>query len=341
MKRKSIPMLRAAGLSAAAVFATACAALIAALIAGTLSSCEHKGFCEPGAATARLRVLFDWRNAPGSTATGMSLYLYPETGGEPLRYDFPNAFGGTVEVPFGRYRALCLNNDSETLLLRGTETFPGFEAYTRPSSLLEPLGLQGNPEGANPPDEPVVLPPGALWSGREYPVELSPSDLRPGKQEGEADKQLTLYPETKTCTYTVEIVNARNLKYASALSFSLSGLSGSFAPGTDRRSPMRSTLPFPARADEANGKVNARFFCFGTSASDNASRMLSLYVILSDGSKQYYTFDVSAQVNGAPDPKNVRIVIDGLTLPKPIVNGEGGFHPSVDEWQNITVEINM
>ena len=55
---------------------------------------------------------------------------------------------GTVEIPFGRYRALFLNNDSETLLLRGTERFTSFELYTRTSTLLEPLGLQGNPEGA-------------------------------------------------------------------------------------------------------------------------------------------------------------------------------------------------
>ena len=126
--------LRALGTTVAAVALTLCAALAAALIAGTLSSCEHKEFCDPEPPLARVRVLFDWRNAPGASATGMSLYLYPDGGGEALRYDFPNASGGTVEIPFGRYRALFLNNDSEVNLVRGAEDFSSFEVYTRNSS---------------------------------------------------------------------------------------------------------------------------------------------------------------------------------------------------------------
>lgn len=332
--------LRALGTTAAATLLALCAALVAAIIAGTLSSCEHKGFCDPEPPSVRVRVLFDWKNAPGASATGMSLYLYPDGGGEALRYDFPNASGGTVEIPFGRYRALFLNNDSEVNLVRGAEDFSSFEVYTRNSSLLEPLGLQGNPEGANPPDEPVVLASGPLWAGRDYPVEISPAGVRSGNAATLPDMQLTLYPERRTCTYTVEIVNVSNLKYASAMGFSLSGLSGSVAPGTGRLSAMRSTVPFPARMDAASSKVSARFLCFGTSTSANNARTLSLYVISSDGSKQYYTFDVGAQVNGAADPLNVHILIDGLTLPKPIVNG-GGFHPSVEEWQNVREEIDM
>ena len=315
-------------------------ALIGALLSGSLTSCDHKELDRLSASCARVRVLFDWRKAPGASAKGMSLYLYPQTGGDPLRYDFPNASGGTVEIPFGRYRALFLNNDSETLLLRGTERFASFELYTRTSTLLEPLGLQGNPEGANPPDEPVVLAPDALWAGQEDPVELSLSDLRADPTVGDADKEITLYPQGKTCTYTVEIRRVQNLKYTSALSFSLSGLSGNLFAGRGERSSLRSTIPFPAKADGAAEKVTARFLCFGTSTSANPLRTLSLYVILSDGSKQYYTFDVSAQVNEAPDPKNVHILIEGLNLPKPIANG-GGFHPTIDEWQSITEEINM
>lgn len=331
--------LRALGTTAAAVL-TLCAALIAAVISVTLSSCEHKEFCAPEPPSARVRVLFDWKNAPGASATGMSLYLYPEEGGDALRYDFPNASGGTVEIPFGRYRALFLNNDSEVNLMRGTEDFSSFEVYTRNSWPLEPLGLQdssGDPPSA---DEPVVLASGPLWGGQDFPVEIPPAGVRAVNGGAEPDMQLTLFPARRTCVYTVEIVNVRNLKYASAMSFSLSGLSGSVSPGTGRRSAMRSTVPFPARIDESSSRVAARFLCFGTSTSGNNARTLSLYVISSDGSRQYYTFDVGAQVNRAADPGSVHILIDGLTLPRPIVNG-GGFHPSVEEWENVTEEIDM
>lgn len=106
-------------------------------------------------------------------------------------------------------------------------------------------------------------------------------------------------------------------------------------------SSLRTILPFEGRGDENAATITGRVHGFGLSTADNKLRTLVLYVILTDKSRQYYTFDVSAQVNNAPDPRNVHIVIDGLTLPKPIAEGDGGFKPSVDEWIGEEVEIGM
>lgn len=60
-----------------------------------------------------------------------------------------------------------------------------------------------------------------------------------------------------------------------------------------------------------------------------------------DGSKFYKTFDVTEQIHTAADPRNIEILIDGLELPKPIING-GGFNPDVSEWgEGEDVEIQM
>ena len=37
---------------------------------------------------------------------------------------------------------------------------------------------------------------------------------------------------------------------------------------------------------------------------------------------------------------NVHILLDGLSLPKPIDNG-GGFNPDMDEWDIEEIEISM
>ena len=341
MKRKPISphTLQALGLSAAAVLLTVCAALAAALVAGTLSSCEHKEFCEPSPSVSRVRVVFDWREAPGASVTGMSLYLFPSSGGEALRYDFDNALGGTVEIPPGSYRALFLNNNTETVLLRGTESYEAFEAYTRQAHLLEPLGLQLSPAEANPSGEEVALPADPLWAGRDGAVEVPPATGGGGEAY---DHRLTFFPKRETPRYRVEVVNAKNLKYVSALSFSLSGLSGSLTAATGARSPLRTTVPFEGRTDAEDGTATGSFHAFGLPASGNRLRTLVIYVILTDGSRQFYTFDVSRQVNEAPDPMEVRILIDGLTLPQPIVEpGGGGFQPSVDDWIGETIEMEM
>lgn len=78
---------------------------------------------------------------------------------------------------------------------------------------------------------------------------------------------------------------------------------------------------------------------FRSSSSPSAHKLV-IYAIMADGSKNYYTFDVTTQVDEAASPHDVHILLDGLPLPKPIVNG-GGFHPVVDEWQNIDVDVPM
>ena len=80
-------------------------------------------------------------------------------------------------------------------------------------------------------------------------------------------------------------------------------------------------------------------FAFGC-PSARKTHTLTVYAVLSDESKWYYTYDVTDQIHSAPDRRDVHIVLDGLPLPKPIVNG-GGFQPDVDDWQSVNVDIEM
>lgn len=57
------------------------------------------------------------------------LYLFPIDGGRPRTYEFIDYRGGHVNVPAGRYKALCVNSDTESVLYRNTDSFDGFEAY--------------------------------------------------------------------------------------------------------------------------------------------------------------------------------------------------------------------
>ncbi len=53
-----------------------------------------------------------------------------------------------------------------------------------------------------------------------------------------------------------------------------------------------------------------------------------------------YEFDVTEQARTAPDPMNVEIIIDGLTLPEVENPKPGGtFDVSVDGWTTIIIDI--
>ena len=117
--------------------------LAAALL--LLASCEHKELCFHHPHTVRVRVAFDWRDAPQADPDGMCVYFYPEEGGEGRRFDFSNTTGGEVELGVGRYRVVCYNNDTEIVEFSATGDFAAHGVFTREGNVLEPI--YGN--GAN------------------------------------------------------------------------------------------------------------------------------------------------------------------------------------------------
>lgn len=300
-----------------------------------LTGCEHKELCYDHVHNVAVDVVFDWTNAPDARPAGMNLYFYPAEGGTPLRYGLPGREGGRIEIPDGTYHVVAVNNDSQTAQFRGTDAFETFEIYTRDASVLEGLGLMTTsraPIVAGTEEQRVGLAPDLIYNGalkgQEIPYSLQPQTI-------------TLQPDEAVCNYTFEIIHVENLKYVSSLSGSLSGMSGSYLAGLDHCTTGLHTVPFEA---EKTGEttIGGQFYVFGHCPEGNGdvSHLFALYVIQSDGSQVYYTFDVTEQVHNAPDPDNVHILIDGLTLPRPIENG-GGMHPSVDDWENVEVDVSM
>lgn len=306
---------------------------IVLLIASTTSSCEHKEFCEDHSHATGIRVVFDWRNAPGASPASMSLYLFPASGGEALRYDFSGREGGTLRVPAGRYGALCLNSDTESVRYRNTELSETFEVYTRDAALLESLGFAtaGIPRAEGTEDERVCYAPDPLWTDRSENVELQAADPM---------QTLTLYLARSVTACTVEIRHAENLQYVIGVSGSLSGLAGGLLPGADALTAERVTVPFGVSVGGDGTTLTGGLLTFGHCPGTPGRHFLTIYAVLSDRSKWYYTYDVTEEVHTAPDPRNIYILLDGLPIPRPIEGG-GGLLPDVDEWQPIDVEIEM
>lgn len=295
-----------------------------------LTSCEHKDLCYDHFHSTKIQVVFDWKNAPDATPETMRLYLFPMDGGRPQAYEFTDYRGGYINIPAGRYRVLCVNSDTESVLFRNIDLFDSFEAYA-PDGVLN-VGSSLAPRAEGTSAEHVVKSPDRLYSARLDDVMIKLSN---------ENQTVTLYTELSVCRYRVTITNVSNLKYISSdgISGALSGMSGGLLVGRNELTTAPVTVPFGVVSDGAS-TLTADFLTFGQIGSTGSAHKLVIYVIMSDGSKNYYTFDVSRQVDEAADPNDVHILLDGLPLPKPIVNG-GGFQPAVDEWQNIDVDVSM
>lgn len=305
--------------------------LFATVSALVFSSCEHKDLCYDHPHTAPLQVIFDWSKAPEASPASMSLYLFPMQG-KSIRNEFTDAAGGELRAAYGRYDVLCVNSDTEAVEYRNTDRYETFEVTTRTTTLFPSLSSLGVRAPAPPmapgtEDERIAAAAGMLWGDHTEMFELS-------KQQ----TTLTLYPEVSVCSYTVEIRHAENLEHTEALSASLSGLSGGILIGADRLSEERVTVPFEVSVAGDRTTLTGGLTVFGHCPAEQTAHTLTVYAVLSDGSKWYYTYDVTDQIHSAPDPHNVHILLDGLPLPEP---QPGGFNPSVGDWEEVEVDIDM
>ena len=331
--------------------------LLAAL-ATVLCSCEHKELCYHHPHEARIRVVFDWKDAPEANPRGMCVLFYPETGGAPVRYDFAGAEGGYVTLTAGKYRVLSYNNDTEAVLFYNYNSYDTHGAYTREGNPLEPIygnGANYAPRAAGTEDERVVICPDMMWGSNTNTVEIDGSGvcLNPDevvmvpRQDGSGELQeeyiIKLYPHELTCIYTYEVRNVNNLAYMDQMCGTISGMAGAMTFSTEALPTECVTLPFESYKYDDKTVVGT-FFTFGHNADNTEPHKMAFYVVMSDGGKYVFKdserYNVTDQVNNAPNRRRVHIIIDGLDLPTPIT-GDSGFSPSVDDWIDENYDIEM
>lgn len=87
-------------------------------------------------------------------------------------------------------------------------------------------------------------------------------------------------------------------------------------------------------------ELKGSFRCFGKTSVANISNKLVIYAILKDGSKWCYVYDITNQIDAAPDPFKVTVVLDKLPIPNKIENNSV-FTPGVSDWNVVNIPIKM
>ncbi len=315
--------------------------MIVAAMLCLLTSCEHKELCFDHTHREKLRLVFDWRDAPEADPVGMVVFFYPEDpDGETLRVDFDNIKGGDIELPAGKYKVLTYNNDTSGVLFRDTDLFHGHTGFTRQSGLLEPMGITGNTSAMRArgsEDEPVRLCPDMMWGCADVEVNVPP----------ETDNVIYLYPHELTCIYTYEIRNVKNLDLVTDMSATICGMSPELRFHDEELGMVSVTHPIEAYAAADGKTIVGRFITFGHHEDNPDPHKMMLYVRTSEGKNYSFgtdnpAFDVTGQVHSAPDRRRVHLIIDGLEIPAD--GGDpmgGGFTPGTDDWQSVDIDVEM
>lgn len=308
----------------------------------TLTACEPRELCydHTKCSQTSIQVTFDWQKSPTAQPSGMTVLFYnlDNPYSDPIRYDFEGMAGGTVQLPFGHYQVMAYNYDTETILYRGWSLSETLEAYTRRSSLEEGTRFAPSrspmPRAVSTENQPVILEPDMLWCAVSSPLTVT------------ADEQtVVLQPTPRVREITITIHNVPNMQYTNQFGGALSGLAASVWMASAQVSEDIATEAFVVSAlDATTLQMQLRIFghCpYATEVIIN-SHLLTIYAILADESKWYYSQDITDQLHDAlsSDDAHVYIELDGLPLPKPIVNGSG-FQPTIDGWWGTDIYVDM
>lgn len=311
------------------------AGCLAVMLLPLFTACEHKDLCYDHPHSASVEVVFDWTEAPDAHPATMSLYLYPEDGSEPMRYEFTKREGGTIVVPEGMYDALCVNSDKETHRIVDKERMETFQVTTgNTRSLRGTLATRSEtaPKARGAEEERNVMEPEALWSDHAERLDISPAS---------GVRRIVLTPKPRVNTCSVEVRNVENLRHVSALSASLTGMAGGWLAGIDELTTEKVTIPFEVCANEDKTMLTGNLSFFGHCPKEAGEHKLMIYALMSDGNTYYFEADVTGQLHDpAQDPTHIVIVIDKLPLPKPITGG-GGLQPTVKDWEEVHISLPM
>ncbi|MDE6334988.1 MAG: DUF5119 domain-containing protein [Muribaculaceae bacterium] len=305
--------------------------------------CAHKELNNdaPTTIAENVEIVFDWSKVSSPQASTMELYLYSDSH-EVMTYSFNNRDGGLIRSYGGKHTAVCHSNDDPYALhVRNHHAHDEVEIYTDNTSTLVGQGIstRGLPRAPGTEQEPLRATPSMLYGTHHLNLNLKVSAL---------SQTVTLYPEELVCHYSVEFIDVENLQNADLrIDACISSLAGGYKPGRMEATDEAVSHTFTLTADNDMKSLHSQFLTFGVPPGEELPHMVCLYVALKNKTGNFYTFDVSDQVNQAPDPRNVNIKIYGLKLPElpddPPDNPpvEGGVSVEVDSWNTIHYDLKV
>lgn len=318
--------------------------VLSALMILGATSCRHKELFiieEPVATMTRIKVVFDWRNAPEASPESMAMYLYDETDQHPLRYIFSNCTGGEIRAPFGVHSAICVNADNTDWARPvHNESTGTFEIRTPDAGETASQGFETEsmPRATGTENERLASTPGMLYGAPQPGILLA--------NNGGTDT-ITLYPKELVCHYTVDIYDVDNLDRVNSttLDGTLSGMAEGVNVSRNTGTDTPVTLACTFKAKPAQHQLHGEFLTFGECETLSKNHYLTVYSVLANGEKWSHTFDVTDQVSNAPDPCHVHIILRGLPLPEPPQpnphDDDGGMTVNVNGWQSVNIGLHM
>lgn len=311
------------------------------LILALTTSCQHKELCYEHPHKANVRIGYEWPEGTANHPASMSVYVYHiGDSTDFVRYEFDNHTGGDIELPFGMYRLLSLNSDTPNIEYAERDSLETFVIYASEASILDGTNIKTSklPTLDEVGVERHLSSIDSLWC-----CDIKDSTIIDQNFVDDTTQmsQISFTPEYITRSINIEITKVENADFATGgLSMSLSGLPAGYYPYEGKHTDEIGTYISTLQEGKTNKTLIGSLNTFGINKEKPGKHYLVVYAILSDGTKWFYSYDVTDQIYSHPNNKNITISVSGLPIPSPLFNG-GGINPDVDTWIYNDVPVTM
>ncbi len=238
---------------------------------------------------------------------------------------------GNTSIWPGEYRMIAYSFGAVTTYVANYDSYVNSYAYCDPlpDSFQQILGGAR----AEKPEQPVMEQPDHIFVGRDSKVHL-PYHGGEHVIKGEAGSLVE--------SYYIQIY-VDGIQFVSSVSAVLTSMSSSANFSTGEKDITKPTaLYFPLLASEDDGKpvVCTVFNTFGRIPESQNELKVSFSVTRTDGKVFGYTFDISDLFLTEECIDHHWLLLDEvLNIPAPEISGDGGYHPSIVDWEEIESEI--
>lgn len=270
--------------------------------------------------------------------------------------DFVGPEGGYISPEPGTYDILVYNFETESTILRGEDDFLKAEAYTNEISpylkgQIKPLLEQRrklrqerlaassvSETAATDDEERVVYEPDHLFVGRVKGQDIPRLLLEEGDREIVIEVDATSIVET----WKIEIRGVQGAEYISSISAIISGQAASTYLYSGEDSDESVSVYFTMQTNRARtsdeGMIMGSFNTFGKKPGVESELSLDVSITDSGGNTYDLHYDITSDFQD--NPERVIVIEDDISIDPPS-SGGGGFDPSVEDWDNVTSDIEL
>ena len=245
-------------------------------------------------------------------------------------------YEGYIIADPGEYQLMAYNFDTESTIIGSSNNRYEINAYTNPiaSHLYTKIPSRVKSQTDESKGEKlskIVYDPDHLFVGRLNDVFI------PARSVDAPPVILNVTCETVVESWILEARTVTGKENIGTIAAVITSLSESNKIGPNIRSDEFVSVYFDNQVIDENGLLTARFDTFGWHPGITEPQVLSLVFTDIAGNGHVYNFDVSNQF---PDNKEQIIRVQAeIDIPKPMTDGDGGFVPKVDEWEEINTDI--